>query len=58
VSQYDSGKHNVQWFKGLKKSYVEKVDMKTAAKKGLRFLGRKVVNGKVQLQFLDSRGGN
>ncbi|PWT76228.1 MAG: hypothetical protein C5B59_07090 [Bacteroidetes bacterium] len=55
VSQYDSHKHNAQWFKGLKKSYVEKVDHKTAAKNGLKFLGRKIVNGRVQLQFLDPR---
>ena len=55
VSQYDSGKHNTKWFGQLKAKYAEKVDMKTAAKNGLRFLGRKVVNGKVQLQFLDPR---
>lgn len=55
VSQYDSGKHNAKWFQNLKRSYVEKVDMKTAAKNGLRFLGRKVVNGKVQLRFMDPR---
>lgn len=55
VSQYDSGKHNAKWFGQLKAKYAEKVDMKTAAKNGLRFLGRKVVNGKVQLQFLDPR---
>jgi len=55
VSQYDSGKHNTQWFKELKKKYTERVDMKTASKNGLKFLGRKVVNGKVQLSFLDPR---
>lgn len=55
VSQFDSHKHNAKWFQGLKRNYVEKVDMKTAAKNGLKFLGRKVVNGKVQLQFLDPR---
>lgn len=55
VSQYDSSKHNKKWFTELKKTYVEKVDMKTAKKHGFRFLGRKVVNGKIQLQFLDPR---
>ena len=55
VSQYDSRKHNAEWFKGLKRAYTEKVDLKTAAKNGLRFLGRKTVNGKIQLQFLDPR---
>lgn len=55
VSQFDSSKHNKKWFTELKKNYVEKVDMKTAAKNGFRFLGRKVVNGKVQLRFLDPR---
>lgn len=58
VSQYDHHKHNAEWFKGLKKAYVERVDHKTAAKNGLRFLGRKVVNGKIQLQFLDPRSNS
>jgi hypothetical protein len=56
VSDYDSGKHNPQWFKKLKQSYTERVDMKTARKSGLQFLGKKVVNGKTQLQFIDNRG--
>ena len=55
VSNYDSHKHDAKWFQNLKRSYVERVDMKTAAKNGLRFLGRKVVNGRIQLQFLDPR---
>jgi hypothetical protein len=55
VSAFDSHKHNVKWFQNLKQNYVEKVDMKTAAKNGLKFLGRKVINGRVQLQFLDPR---
>ena len=55
VSQYDSGKHNAEWLKGLKRTYTEKVTLKTAAKNGLRYLGKKVVNGKTQLQFLDPR---
>ena len=55
VSQFDSKKHNADWMKSLKKSYTEAVDMKLAKKHGLKFLGRKVVNGKIQLQFLDRR---
>lgn len=55
VSAFDSGKHNASWMTKLKKAYTEKVDMKTARKSGLHFLGKKIVNGKVQLQFIDNR---
>ena len=55
VSEYDSGKHNTTWFNGLKKAYTEKVAIKTAAKNGFRFLGKKIVNGKPQLKWLDTR---
>jgi hypothetical protein len=55
VSEFDSGKHDAGWFTGLKKAYTEAVDMKTAAKQGFKFLGKKIVNGKVQLQFMDTR---
>lgn len=55
VSEFDSGKHDATWFKHLKKNYTEAVDMKTAAKNGFKFLGKKIVNGKVQLQFMDTR---
>lgn len=55
ISQFDSGKHNAEWLKGLKRTYTEKVTLKTAAKNGLRYLGKKTVNGKTQLQFLDPR---
>lgn len=55
ISEFDSHKHNKNWMNGLKKHYAEKTDMKAAKKSGLRFLGKKVVNGKVQLQFLDPR---
>jgi hypothetical protein len=55
VSQYDSSKHNAEWMKGLKRHYTEKTDMKTASKLGLKLLSRKVVNGKVQLKFMDRR---
>lgn len=55
VSAFDSGKHDAQWFKGLKKAYTEARDMKTAAANGFKFLGKKIINGKVQLQFADTR---
>jgi hypothetical protein len=55
VSSYDSGKHNAEWYYGLKRAYVERVDIKTAAKQGFKYLGKKIVAGKVQLQFLDGR---
>jgi hypothetical protein len=55
VSEFDSRKHGTTWFNGLKRAYTEKVAVKTAAKAGFRFLGKKVVNGKVQLQYLDTR---
>ena len=55
VSAYDSGKHNAQWMTKLKVAYTEKVDMKTAKNRGFKFLGKKIVNGKIQLQFIDNR---
>ena len=55
VSSYDSGKHNSEWYLGLKRAYVERVDIKTAQKQGFKYLGKKIVAGKVQLQFLDTR---
>jgi hypothetical protein len=56
ISQYDSGKHNAKWLGGLKTSYSEKNLIKTAKKQGFKYLGKKVVGGKVQLQWLDTRG--
>ena len=55
ISDYDSGKHNTSWLNGLKRSYTEKVAIKTAAKNGFKYLGKKIVAGKVQIQFLDTR---
>lgn len=52
ISAYDSGKHSATWLNGLKKSYTEHTTMKTAKAQGLKFLGKKVVAGKVQLQFM------
>jgi hypothetical protein len=55
VSAFDSGKHNATWMTALKVAYTEKVDLKTAKKNGLQFLGKSIVNGKVQLKFIDTR---
>ena len=55
VSEFDTRKHNEGWMKALKRSYTEKVDMKLASKMGAKLISRKVVNGKIQLQFLDRR---
>ena len=55
VSDYDSRKHGVEWMTGLKKAYTEKRLIKHAAKNGLKYLGKKVVKGRVQLKWLDVR---
>ena len=55
ISDFDKGKHNSAWLGHLKAAYAEAVDMKTARKHGLQFLVRKVVNGRVQLTFVDNR---
>ena len=55
VSDYDSHKHGAEWMKGLKRAYTEKRTIKHAASKGLKYLGKKVVNNKVQIQWLDTR---
>ena len=55
VSDYDSHKHGVEWMKGLKRAYTEKRTIKHAAKNGLKYLGKEVVKGRVQLKWLDVR---
>ena len=55
ISDFDKGKHNSAWLTALKCQYTETVDLKTAKKHGLQFLGRKIVNGRVQLTFVDNR---
>ena len=55
VSDYDSHKHGVEWMTGLKKAYTEKRLIKHAAKNGLKYLGKEVVKGRVQLMWLDVR---
>lgn len=52
ISQYDTHKHNATWLEGLKKNYAEARHMKTGKQLGLKFLGKKTINGKVQLQFM------
>jgi hypothetical protein len=55
ISNYDSSKHNAHWLAGLKTNYSEKNLIKTAKKQGFKYLGKKVVAGKIQLQWLDTR---
>jgi hypothetical protein len=55
ISQYDSSKHNSTWLAGLKTNYSEKNLIKTAKKQGFKYLGKKIVSGKIQLQWLDTR---
>ena len=55
VSDYDSRKHGAAWMTGLKKAYTEKRLIKHAAKNGLKYLGKKVVQGRTQIQWLDAR---
>jgi hypothetical protein len=59
ISEYDSSAQ--LWgttstrFKKLKAAHAEQRGIKTAKKNGFRFLGKQVVNGKVQLKFVDPR---
>jgi Protein of unknown function (DUF1257) len=55
VSDFDQGKHNAQWNVKLKTAYGERGAMKVARKKGFKFLGKVVKNGKTQLKFQDRR---
>ena len=55
VSDYDRHKHGAEWMTGLKVAYTEKRLIKHAASKGLKYLGKKVVNNKVQIKWLDTR---
>jgi len=55
VSNYDSHKHGAKWMTGLKKAYTEKRLIKHAAKNGLKYLGKEVKGGKVQIKWLDTR---
>ena len=50
--QYDSGKHNTKWLSGLKTSYSDKRVKKELAKNGFKYLGKEMVNGKIQIKYL------
>lgn len=59
ISNYDSADGN--WgvsgprMKNLKKGYGDAIAMKSAKRQGFKYLGKKVVDGKIQLQFMDTR---
>ena len=53
ISAYDSGKHNAKWLAGLKTNYAEKGLAKILKKQGFKYLGKKVVDGKIQIQYMD-----
>lgn len=52
VSEFDSTRYDSNWVRTLSNNYAEKGVMQVAAKKGLRFTGRKIVKGKVKLSFV------
>jgi hypothetical protein len=56
VSDYDQGKHNAKWQVGLKCAYGERGALKVAKKKGFRYLGKTLHNGKIQYKFQDRKG--
>jgi hypothetical protein len=55
VSDFDRGKHDAKWNVALKVAYGDRGAMKVARKKGFKFLGKVVENGKTRLKFLDPR---
>ena len=55
VSDFDRGKHNAQWNVALKVAYGDRGAMKVARKKGFKFLGKVVSDGRTQLRFMDMR---
>jgi|SRR5581483_1839979 len=52
ISEFDSRNYDQKWMQKLKCIYAEKGIMRQASRAGLRFAGKKNVNGKVQLQFV------
>lgn len=52
ISEFDSGHYNADWMRRLKRSYAEQGIMLQAKKSGLKFAGKKVVDGKIKLQFV------
>jgi Protein of unknown function (DUF1257) len=55
VSDFDRGKHDAKWNVALKVAYGDRGAMKVARKKGFKFLGKVVENGKTRLKFMDTR---
>jgi hypothetical protein len=55
ISRYDSGKHNAKWLAGLKTNYAEKGLAKTLKKQGFKYLGKEIVNGKIQIKYMDMK---
>lgn len=59
VSEYDSGRNhwgkNSDRMKAAKVGYTEARTIKTAKAQGFKFLRKEIVNGKPQLQFMDTR---
>lgn len=55
ISDYDSSKHSATWLAGLKTNYAEKTIFKQAKKMGFKYLGKKIVEGKIQHQWMDTR---
>lgn len=53
ISKYDEGKHNAKWLAGLKTNYNERGLAKTLKKQGFKYLGKEVVNGKIQIKYMD-----
>lgn len=54
ISNFDQNHagYNAAWMRKLKAVYAEKGVMQQAQKAGLKFIGKKQVNGKLQMQFL------
>lgn len=52
ISQFDQSRYNADWMRQLKVRYAENKTIKCAARVGLRFIGKKSVNGKLQSQFI------
>lgn len=53
ISDYDSDRHNSKWLAGLKTNYNERNLGKVLKKQGFKYLGKEVVNGKIQIRYMD-----
>lgn len=52
ISEYDSRHYGEQWLKKLRAGYADKGILRQAKLAGLRAIGRKVVKGQIQYEFL------